>query len=217
MKSFLELSQSRYTTKHYDKSKRVSQSQIDTIVEILRNTPSSLNAQPWHFILIDNQKSYQKILPAIADFNYPRFTDSSHTIVFCIKSPLSHEHLDRIIDKEDEDGRYPSEEIKQERRMMLFDSVVNHKGKTQQSLENWELHQLHIAVGALAYATETMGIDSTIIGGFNPEKLDEIMNLEDKGLKSGIMVTLGFRANDDSNATRPKSRLTKKEIFSTWE
>lgn len=216
-RSCLELSQQRYTTKHYDPTKKVSDEQIKTLMEILRNAPSSLNVQPWHFIVIDNHKSQDKILPAIAEMNHSRVTDSSHTIVFCIKSPLTEDFLLRVNEKESQDGRYKDEAMKQERLDSLMNAVFNGKAKSAEGLDAWEKHQLYIALGQLLYATEQMGIDSTAIGGFNPSKLDQILGLTAKGLKSEVLVTIGFRAENDSNAKRPKSRLNQDELFTFWE
>lgn len=216
-RSCLELSQQRYTTKHYDPTKKVSAEQIKTLMEILRNAPSSLNVQPWHFIVIDNHKSQDKILPAIAEMNHSRVTDSSHTIVFCIKSPLTEDFLLRVNEKESQDGRYKDEAMKQERLDSLMNAVFNGKAKSAEGLDAWEKHQLYIALGQLLYATEQMGIDSTAIGGFNPTKLDQILGLTAKGLKSEVLVTIGFRAENDSNAKRPKSRLNQDELFTFWE
>lgn len=217
MKTCLELSQQRYTTKHYDKSKKVSREEINILLEILRNAPSSLNVQPWHFVVIDNHKSQDKILPAIADFNYPRFTDSSHTIVFCIKTPLIKADLLRISEKEELDGRYPNDDIKHERLEHMLKSVFEGKAKAAEGIEAWEIHQLYIALGQLLFATEELGIDSTVIGGFNSMKLDQILGLSEKGLKSEILITLGYRADNDGNADRPKSRLSHEELFTFWE
>lgn len=50
MQSFLEISKNRYTTKHYDQDKKISQKDIDTLLEIARLTPSAVNIQPWHFM-----------------------------------------------------------------------------------------------------------------------------------------------------------------------
>lgn len=217
IKNCLELSRQRYTTKHYDPNKKVPVEQIKTLMEILRNTPSSLNVQPWHFVIIDNHKSQDKILPAIADFNYSRIVDSSHTIVFCIKSPLTKADIIRINEKESEDGRYSDQAMKQERLEHLLGGVFNGKANAAEGLESWEKHQLYIALGQLLYATEQMNIDSTAIGGFNATKLDQILGLEAKGLKSEVLITLGYRAANDGNATRPKSRLNENELFTFWE
>ena len=60
-----------------------------------------------------------------------------------------------------------------------------------------------------------MRIDSTPIEGMDFEKTDEILNLKNKNLKSVMIVALGYRAENDSNADRPKSRLSYDEVISS--
>lgn len=212
MKSCLELSNSRYTTKHYDKTKTVSAEHINYLKAVLRNTPSSLNSQPWHFVFIDNQKHQNLVLPTVADFNFARIIDSSHTIVFCYKTPLTKEHFIRINEKEAADGRYPSKEMQQTMLDGILESVFVGKAKND-GLVNWAKHQLYIALGQVMFATEELGIDSTAIGGFNSQKLDDALKLNEYGLKSEVLLTIGYRNENDGNATRPKSRLTDEELF----
>lgn len=217
MKSCLELSKTRYTTKHYDKSKKIPKEQLDQLLEVLKNTPSSLNAQPWHFIVIDNQKSHQKILPAIAPFNHARFTDSSHTIAFCFPDPFTEDHLKKVTEQEFKDGRYADEEKKNLFHKERAQAVFVRKAESESGVEGWVKNQLYIALGELMYATEELGIDSTAVGGYDAAEFDRILGLKERGLKSEVLITLGYRAADDSNAKRPKSRLEINEIVSYWE
>ena len=49
MKDFLQISKERYTTKHYDSSKKISNADFQKLLEILRLAPSAVNVQPWFF------------------------------------------------------------------------------------------------------------------------------------------------------------------------
>ena len=49
------------------------------------------------------------------------------------------------------------------------------------------------------------------------DKADDLLCLKGKGLKTVAMVTLGYRSQDDSNSTRPKSRLSKAQVFSSLD
>lgn len=210
--NIVEISQKRYTTKHYDKTKKIPQDKIELLLTVLRNSPSSVNSQPWHFYVIDNEAAKNKILPAIADFNQPRVTGSSHTIVFCIKTPLDEAHLVNLLNQEEKDGRLPSAELKasQDQGRRYF---VNLNSKTPESQQSWEGKQAYIALGQLLFAAAAIGIDSTAVEGYDSAKMDELLDLKSKGLKSIVVATLGYRAQDDGNAHRPKSRLPKDQIF----
>jgi len=73
--------QNRYTTKVYDSTKKVSQSHVNELAQILTLSPSSINSQPWRFIIIGNQEIKEK-LAAYAKHNQQRVIDCSHLIVF---------------------------------------------------------------------------------------------------------------------------------------
>lgn len=210
--NIVEISNYRYTTKHYDKSKKIPAQQIEQLLAVLRNTPSSVNSQPWHFIVIESDTAKQKIVPAIPDFNLPRVVDSSHTIVFCAKTPLDETHLHNVLEQEDKDGRYPSADLKegQDKGRHYF---VNLNSTTVESQIQWESKQIYIALGQLLFAAAAIGIDSTAIEGYDSAKMDEILDLKAKGLKSVVVATIGYRAANDSNAQRPKSRLPNEQIF----
>ena len=77
----------------------------------------------------------------------------------------------------------------------------------------WETAQAYIALGFILFASAGMGIDSTALEGADFDKLDEILGLRKRGLRSVVAVSLGYRSEDDSNAKRPKSRLSKEDLF----
>ena len=77
----------------------------------------------------------------------------------------------------------------------------------------WETAQAYIALGFVLFAAAGMGIDSTALEGVDYDKLDAILGLRERGLRSVVAVSLGYRAENDSNACRPKSRLPKEDVF----
>ncbi|NUF77377.1 oxygen-insensitive NAD(P)H nitroreductase [Snodgrassella sp. ESL0323] len=207
-----DISRQRYTTKHYDKTKKIPAEQLAQLFEVIRNSPSSVNSQPWHFFVVDNDEARARIMPAIVEMNHPRVADSSHTLIFCVKTPLDEQHLQNVLAQEEKDGRFEENEFKEmtDKGRRFF---VNKNSVTPHSQLEWECRQLYIVLGQLLFAAATIGIDSTAIEGFDDQKMDEILGLQQEGLKSVLVVSLGYRAANDSNATRPKSRLPEEQIF----
>ncbi|MBR6000623.1 MAG: oxygen-insensitive NAD(P)H nitroreductase [Oxalobacter sp.] len=206
-----ELSSKRFTTKHYDPSRKISPDDMGKLKEILRLTPSSVNSQPWHFIIGSSDKAKKLIRPAIMDFNWPRTDDCSHFVVLCIKEDLDESHLNAVTAQENADGRFPNEQIKEEgdSKRKWYVSMKRERGQ----LRSWATHQVYIAMASLLYGAASLGIQSTAIEGYNPSKLDAILSLREKGLRSVAIVTLGYGALDDSNASRKKSRLPAETLF----
>ena len=74
-------------------------------------------------------------------------------------------------------------------------------------MQAWMQKQVHLALGTLLLGAAALGIDATPIEGFDPQALDQELALNEKGLKSVVMVALGYRNAEDFNAKLPKSRL----------
>lgn len=210
MKDFLQISKERYTTKHYDSSKKISNADFQKLLEILRLAPSAVNVQPWFFYTGSSKEAKDTIIKAIPEFNIPRIQGCSHFVVLCAKTKLEDEYLRSVTAKESADGRYSEDRIR--------DAVDEHRRHFSNmhvelgDFNEWTARQTYIAMAALLYGAASMGIDSTPIEGMDYSKCDEILNLKEKNLRSVAIVTLGYRASDDSNASRPKSRLELEDI-----
>ena len=83
---FLKLAQTRYTTKHYS-DKRISDSDIAKLKEILRLAPSSINSQPWQFVFISDEAT-KEAFAKVSLTNEERVRKASHLVVFMANSAL---------------------------------------------------------------------------------------------------------------------------------
>lgn len=208
----LNIMRSRYTTKHYDPKKTVSEEDFNALLEVLRLSPSSVNSQPWEFFIARTPEASEKLLPGIADFNHNRIIGASYVIVFAVQEKLDEQYLQDLLAQEAADGRYGTKEITQGQDAGRRHFVALHSG-TEQELLSWEMRQAYIAQGFLLFAAAAMGIDSTAIEGADFDKIDEILDLRAKGLRSCLVFSLGYRTTNDSNASRPKSRWSAERIF----
>lgn len=202
---FLRLAQERYTTKHYN-GQQIPREEFDTLLEILRLTPTSVNAQALHYFAATSQEARERLLPAFPEFNRDRITGASDVVVFTVPKTLTEAHLRRVLDKEESDGRFPNAEVKnaQDQGRRYFAGL--HQG-SEAELVAWEARQAYIG----------MGIDSTALEGIDFPKLNEILGLDEKNLTAIAAVSLGYRSPKDGNAQRPKSRLTRDELFTSLD
>ena len=211
----LTVSQNRYTTKAYDASKQIPAEQFQRLLEVLRLTPSSINIQPWHFFIADHSAAKARIAKALVGkyaYNAPKVLDSSHTILFCTQADITAQHLEDILTQDDLLGRFKDEQAKQTQnngRLGYVDYYRNEKG----DIQRWAENQTFIALGQALLAAGIEGIDATPIGGFDEAIISEELALEEKGLIPSVIMTLGYRSENDFNATLPKSRLNAEQIF----
>ena len=207
---FTELLQKRYTCKHYDPQKKLSRAEINQILEAARLTPSAVNLQPWRFLVIDDHAKMEKLEPAIMETNKLRFKDVPALILICARTENTDADIERVLDKEEADGRFPDLSFKDAQR----------KGRTHfrdlhlADAVQWNAKQCYAAMCSILYAAWDLGIDSTPVEGVFFDKVDEILDLKSKGLACQLLIFLGHRLPDDTNQLkfRPKSRLSFDDV-----
>ncbi|MCO8041787.1 oxygen-insensitive NAD(P)H nitroreductase [Acinetobacter bohemicus] len=211
----LKIAQTRYTTKAYDPNKKVPAEQFERLLEVLRLTPSSINIQPWHFFIADDPAAKQRIAKALVGtyaYNAPKVLDSSHTILFCTKADIDELHLKNLLKRDDLNGRFKDEHAKEGQkntRSGYVDYYRNEKG----DIQRWAENQTFIALGQILLAAGIEGIDATPIGGFDENIISDELQLAEQGLIPSVLLTLGYRSENDFNAKLPKSRLPADYIF----
>lgn len=212
----LNVSQTRYTTKAYDATQKIPAEKFARLIEILRLAPSSINIQPWHFFIAEHADAKQRIAKALVGtyaYNAPKVLDSSHSIVFCSHTDISDAHLSQLLDQDEHMGRFKTEAAKhgqQQTRANYIDYYRNQKG----DIGRWAENQTFIALGHLLLAAGLEHIDATPIGGFDEQILTDELQLDAQGLIPSVIVTLGYRSDNDFNAELPKSRLNAEHVFS---
>ena len=214
MNPILEVARRRYTAKHYDAKKPLTDEELRDLLEILRLAPSSVNIQPWHFYVARTPEARARLMPAVKDFNLERVREAPVIIVFAVERDLAA-RLDEVNAQETKDGRFDAAAV-----ASGFDKVVMEVRKTGVAAYcagpdkggAWAAEQAHIALGFLLLAAGAMGVDATTLGGMWFDKLDEILGLPEQGRRAVMACALGHRAADDANAVRPKSRLPFEKV-----
>ncbi|MEP5339904.1 MAG: oxygen-insensitive NAD(P)H nitroreductase [Algibacter sp.] len=205
----------RYTTKAFDTSRKISSENEENIKALLHMSPSSINSQPWHFIIAstnDGKKRLAKGTSGFFSFNEPKVLNASYVILFCAKTDVDEKYLQHITDIEDKDGRFAKEEFKTQNlgAKNLFTDIHKYDLKDAQ---HWMEKQVYLNIGNLLLGVAALGIDAVPMEGIDVKALDKEFGLREKGYTSLVMVGLGYRDDDDFNARLPKSRLPEKEIF----
>lgn len=213
--NLIEIMNNRYSTKKFDKTKKISEENIKQIKELLRLSSSSVNLQPWHFVIASTEEGKNNISKSTEGFfafNKEKVVDASHVIVLCSKTSIDDEFLQNILEKENQDGRFANEEFKNGMHSGRSNFVNIHKDDAK-DLQEWVDKQVYLNLGNLLLGVAALGIDAVPMEGFDSKVLSEELELEKKGLKPIAIVPIGYRAEDDFNATLPKSRLNEDEIF----
>lgn len=207
MPNTLESLHWRYATKRYDTTKKLSDEQRHLIMEALRLSPSSFGLQPWKFIHVSDPELRKKLSEAA--WHQPQVTEASDFFVLCSLAEMNEAHIDRFIQSIIEQRHVSLESLAGFRAMLI--GAAQNRSLPEQA--EWNARQTYLALGfALAVAAENH-IDASPMEGFDPKKFDEILGLEKLGLRSRVMLAVGFRSPDDVTQTLPKVRFDRTEAF----
>jgi len=206
---------SRHACKAYDPTRKIPAEQIEQLITLLRYSPSSVNSQPWHFIVADDAAGKARVAKATTGhyaYNAPKILDASHVVVLCARNDLTPEYLQTLLDNDQAAGRFAGDEAREAQRKSRAGYVEAHHAAGD--IAHWAQKQLYIAQGFLLLSAGLLGVDATPMEGFDTAAVDAEFGLQAKGLSSQVIVALGHHAEGDFNAKLPKSRLPAEVVFS---
>ncbi|MGY4750625.1 NAD(P)H-dependent oxidoreductase [Pannonibacter sp. Q-1] len=182
----------RYATKKMDPSKTVSEDKVERILEAARLAPTSSGLQPFEVIVVTNPEIRTRI-QEIA-WNQAQVTEGSHLLVFAAWDNYTADRINMMFDLVNEERGFTNEGWENYRQMLLNTYVPRDAETNYQHAAR----QAYIAFGIALAAAAFEGVDSTPMEGFDADKLDEILGLRAKGLRSVTILPLGYRdaAND---------------------
>ena len=198
----------RYATKKFDSSKKISDADWKTLEDALVLTPSSFGIQPWKFIVVTDPAVRQKLV--LATWNQTQPVECSHFVVFAVRKNLGADHVDRYLARIAELRGGAVEALAGFRNMML--------GSLKQAadkgyLDQWQTHQVYIALGNFMTSAAVLGIDTCPMEGLEPAKYDEILGLNGSDYATVVACAAGFRATDDKYATLAKVRFPSEQVI----
>lgn len=203
---YLENLHWRYATKVFDTTKKVTSEDLEQIIEVFRLSASSLGLQPWKLLIIENQELKNQIMAGA--WNQNHVGNNSHLLVFTkpitITPTLAENHLNNTCTLT---GVTREELIGYESMLMQFI-----EGLSEAEADTWAREQVFLALGNVISFLAEKRIDACPVGGFDKQKINEILKLNTKGLESVVLLPIGYRDNQDKYAHTPKVRYAAKEI-----
>nr|WP_315250679.1 NAD(P)H-dependent oxidoreductase [uncultured Flavobacterium sp.] len=196
----------RYATKRMNGTK-IPKEKLDVILDAIALAPSSFGLQPYSILIIENKELLEKIKPIA--YNQPQITEASALIVFAAWDTLNEEKITAYINQIAKDRNVSIDSLKS-----VKEQIETQLKNSDEDNLNWNSKQTYIALGIALVAAAEEKIDSTPMEGFDKKLLDDLLNLKEKGLKSTVIMTLGYRdAGNDYLANLKKIRRPKDQLF----
>lgn len=188
--SLIEALNWRYATKKMN-GQAVPQEKVDFILEAARLAPTSSGLQPFKVIVVTNPAVKEALLPHA--YSQSQIVDCSHLLIFAAWENYTEANIDEVFNRTNTERGLPSE--------ATADYVARLKSMylTRPAEENFQhaARQAYIGFGMAIAEAALLHVDTTPMEGFNGEKVDEVLGLKEKGLRSVTLLPLGYR--DDSN------------------
>lgn len=196
----------RYATKKFDSLQLLSKEKIEILKEAFNLTATSYGLQPLKMIVVSDPKIKEQLVSIT--MNQYQVMDASHVLVLCIETDISEEFIKNYF-KRVKDLRNTPRSVLEPFETFLVDDFSE---KEKADIDVWMQKQAYIAMGNLLTVCALEGIDACPIEGFEPEKYDALLQLGEHGLKSVLVLPIGYRAEDDMFADLKKVRRGIDEV-----
>jgi nitroreductase/dihydropteridine reductase len=176
----------RYATKKMN-GQTVPQEKVDQILKAAHLAPTSSGIQPFRVIVVTNPELKEKI-KAVA-YGQSQITDSSHLLIFAAWDSYSEDRIRAVYAHANRERGLPDSANAD----FVNSMVANFTAKTPEEGFNHAARQAYIGFGVAITEAALLKVDATPMEGFEAGKLDELLGLKAKGLRSTTLLPLGYR------------------------
>lgn len=202
----LEKLQWRYATKKFNPDKKLTDQQLNVLIQAFNLTATSYGLQTMKLVVVAQQELKEGMLPFT--YNQKQVVQASHVLVLCIQNDISETDVDDYFDAVGTTRETPESILTPYRNQLK--STIGNMGQTTK--KEWAIRQAYIALGNLMTVCAIENIDSCPMEGFMPEKIDEVLKLNSHNLTSVLLLPVGFRADDDMFSSFKKVRKPIDEV-----
>lgn len=190
------LMEERTSIRKYDPSAKISRDEITNILNDAMTAPSSLNLQPWRFVVIDTPEGKALIKPYMM-FNQQQWETSS-AIIAVYADTQCVDSADTILSADVEKG-LKTKELKDAMlsKIKQYTSVY-----TPERFSNSLMLDMGFVCMQLMLAAKGYGYDTNPIGGFMRQELSEALGMDTNRYIPALLITLGKAGEEPKDTTR---------------
>ena len=183
--NFTEIMTGRRSIRTYDPTVKISKEEMTEILTEATLAPSSVNMQPWRFLVIDSAEGKAKLAP-LAKFNQ-RQVETSAAMIAVFGDLNNFENGEEIYGKAVELGYMPSEvkESQMEKLTAYFSAITPEEMKDVVLIDSG-LVSMQLMLSARAH-----GYDTCPIGGYEKDKIAEAFGLDKDRYVPVMLISIG--------------------------
>ncbi|KMM37417.1 nitroreductase family protein [Guptibacillus hwajinpoensis] len=201
---FNEIITGRRSIRNYDPSVKISKQEMTEILTEATLAPSSVNLQPWRFVVIDSEEGKATLAP-LAKFNQTQVETSSAMIaVFVDMNSL--DYADEIYDTAVQKGYMPAEV--RDRQLPSIKGLLG-------TLSTEQFREMNVIDGGLVsmqlmLAARAHGYDTNPIGGYEKDQIAEAYGMDKDRYYPVMLISIGKAADTGYQSVRlPVESITE--------
>ncbi|UZJ79855.1 nitroreductase family protein [Fictibacillus sp. KU28468] len=200
--NFNDIVTGRRSIRYYDPSVKISKEEMTEILNKATMAPSSVNMQPWRFLVIESDEAKATLAP-LARFNNSQ-VETSSAMIAVFGDLNNFDKGEEIYSKAVELGYMP-QDVKEQMMGRLtahFDTLDPGVNK-ETVLIDGGLVSMNLMLAARAH-----GYDTCPIGGYEKDKISEAFGLDKDRYVPVMLISIGKAANTGY----PSVRLPVEEV-----
>jgi nitroreductase / dihydropteridine reductase len=191
----------RYATKKFDSNKKLSANKLNILKQAFNLTATSFGLQTIKMVVVENTELRASLVAHA--YNQKQVQEASHLLVICIQEDILEQDVVNYYNHIKAVRKTPETILKPYRedliKMMAKMSVAER--------QRWSTNQAYIALGNLMTVCALEEIDACPMEGFMPEAFNKALQLNTLGLKSVLLLPVGYRDTNDMFAGFAKVRM----------
>lgn len=201
---FKEIVTGRRSIRNYDPTVKISREEMSEILEEASLAPSSVNLQPWRFVVIDSKEGKETLAP-LAKFNQ-RQVETSAAVIAVFVDMKSEAFIEKIYDTAVEKGYMPAD-VRDKQVPSIKGLVENmtFEQKKEMNLIDAGLVSMQLMLAARAH-----GYDTNPIGGYEKDRIAEAFDLDKERYYPVMLISIGKSADQGYKSVRlPVEEITE--------
>lgn len=201
-----EILKKRHSVKDFDPSVKIDKAEMTEILTVATEAPSSINMQPWRFVVVESDEAKAKIQPLVR-FNQNQL-ETSAAFIAVFGDLNNFDKFEDIFGRAVSDGFMP-QEIKDE----IYGAYAGHlKAAKREDMKDVVLIDGGLVSMQIMLTARAYGYDTNPIGGFEKGQIGEALGMDAEQYVPVMLIAIGKARTEG----RPSYRLPIEEI-TNWQ
>ena len=201
---FNEIITGRRSIRHYDPSVKITKEEMTEILTEATLAPSSVNLQPWRFVIIDSDEGKTTLAP-LAKFNQSQ-VETSAAVIAVFVDMNSLDYADEIYDTAVQKGFMPAEV--RDQQLPAIKGLL--EGMSTEQFREMNIIDGGLVSMQLMLAARAHGYDTNPIGGYEKEQIAEAYGMDKERYYPVMLISIGKAANEGYKSVRlPVESITE--------